>query len=275
MRVLTKGRGAAHYLQVCEHIVIPNIRLRDDMEEMFEMNWVEYVRRDTEGSDNDTRRRAATDLVKALTARFEAQVRTQASSLSSTTADTPLFCFLKMPCRIPSTQQLCLWRAVSANQGAQPHPPAWMLLSQQTIAGRWYTPYTYVCAAAPTDVCSPLWSAGDQPVQRLCWRPAGRARRQSGAEMEGQGLRPVPGGGAGRARAHCRGGSHLHQPAGQHPGPLQPASAFQMSCFRDDHVLLAKAELARLVHQQSTYIQSSGHCILMQCIAIKSVILWC
>ena len=62
--------------QVCEHIVIPNIRLRDDMEEMFEMNWVEYVRRDTEGSDNDTRRRAATDLVKALTARFEAQVRT-------------------------------------------------------------------------------------------------------------------------------------------------------------------------------------------------------
>lgn len=60
--------------QVCEHIVIPSIRLRDDMEEMFEMNWVEYVRRDTEGSDNDTRRRAATDLVKALTARFEAQV---------------------------------------------------------------------------------------------------------------------------------------------------------------------------------------------------------
>ena len=59
---------------MCEHIVIPNIRLRDDMEEMFEMNWVEYVRRDTEGSDNDTRRRAATDLVKALTARFEAQV---------------------------------------------------------------------------------------------------------------------------------------------------------------------------------------------------------
>ena len=61
-------------MQVCEHIVIPNIRLREDMEEMFEMNWVEYVRRDTEGSDNDTRRRAATDLVKALTARFEAQV---------------------------------------------------------------------------------------------------------------------------------------------------------------------------------------------------------
>ena len=75
MCMLTGLRGAVQYLQVCEHIVIPNIRLRDDMEEMFEMNWVEYVRRDTEGSDNDTRRRAATDLVKALTARFEAQVR--------------------------------------------------------------------------------------------------------------------------------------------------------------------------------------------------------
>ena len=62
-------------MQVCEHIVIPNIRLRDDMEEMFEMNWVEYVRRDTEGSDNDTRRRAATDLVKALPARYEAHLR--------------------------------------------------------------------------------------------------------------------------------------------------------------------------------------------------------
>ncbi len=60
-------------LQVCEQIVVPNIRLRDDLEEMFEMNWVEYVRRDTEGSDMDTRRRAATDLVKALTSKFEAK----------------------------------------------------------------------------------------------------------------------------------------------------------------------------------------------------------
>ena len=70
-------------MQVCEHIVIPNIRLRDDMEEMFEMNWVEYVRRDTEGSDNDTRRRAATDLVKALTARFEAPVSTRPDACSA------------------------------------------------------------------------------------------------------------------------------------------------------------------------------------------------
>ena len=43
-------------------------------EEMFEMNWIEYVRRDTEGSDSDTRRRAASELVKSLTERFPAQV---------------------------------------------------------------------------------------------------------------------------------------------------------------------------------------------------------
>lgn len=50
--------------QVCEGIVVPNLRLRDDDVEMFEMNWVEYVRRDTEGSDSDTRRRAASELVR-------------------------------------------------------------------------------------------------------------------------------------------------------------------------------------------------------------------
>lgn len=38
------------------------------------MNWIEYVRRDTEGSDSDTRRRAASELVKSLTDRFPQQV---------------------------------------------------------------------------------------------------------------------------------------------------------------------------------------------------------
>lgn len=61
--------------QICEKIVIPNLRLRDDMEEMFEMNWLEYVRRDTEGSDTDTRRRAACELVRGLTEKFPAEVR--------------------------------------------------------------------------------------------------------------------------------------------------------------------------------------------------------
>ncbi|GAB4819020.1 hypothetical protein N2152v2_006066 [Parachlorella kessleri] len=60
--------------QICESIVIPNLKMRDDMEEMFDMNWIEYVRRDTEGSDSDTRRRAASELVKSLTERFPAEV---------------------------------------------------------------------------------------------------------------------------------------------------------------------------------------------------------
>jgi len=55
--------------------VVPNLRLREDLEEMFEMNWLEYVRRDTEGSDNDTRRRAACELVRGLTDKFPAEVR--------------------------------------------------------------------------------------------------------------------------------------------------------------------------------------------------------
>lgn len=61
--------------QICEKIVIPNLRLSEDLEELFEMNFVEYVRRDTEGSDFDTRRRAATELVKALQGNFEAEAR--------------------------------------------------------------------------------------------------------------------------------------------------------------------------------------------------------
>ena len=54
--------------------MVPNLRMREDMEEMFDMNWLEYVRRDTEGSDNDTRRRAACELVRGLTDKFPAEV---------------------------------------------------------------------------------------------------------------------------------------------------------------------------------------------------------
>lgn len=31
--------------KICEGIVVPNIRLREDDEELFEMNYVEYIRR--------------------------------------------------------------------------------------------------------------------------------------------------------------------------------------------------------------------------------------
>ncbi len=44
-------------------------------EELFEDNPDEYIRRDIEGSDVDTRRRAACDLVKVLTKYFEQEIK--------------------------------------------------------------------------------------------------------------------------------------------------------------------------------------------------------
>jgi exportin-2 (importin alpha re-exporter) len=41
--------------QISESIVIPNVTIRDEDEELFESNHVEYIRRDVEGSDMDTR----------------------------------------------------------------------------------------------------------------------------------------------------------------------------------------------------------------------------
>ncbi|XP_062512936.1 exportin-2-like [Corticium candelabrum] len=59
---------------ICEKVVVPNIHFRDSDEEVFEDNPEEYIRRDIEGSDIDTRRRAACDLVRALCRHFEAPV---------------------------------------------------------------------------------------------------------------------------------------------------------------------------------------------------------
>lgn len=59
---------------IVQSIVIPNLHLRESDEELFEDNPVEYIRRDIEGSDSDTRRRGAADLVKGLCRHFEAQV---------------------------------------------------------------------------------------------------------------------------------------------------------------------------------------------------------
>ena len=47
-------------------IILPNLTLHDSDEELFEDDPIEYIRRDLEGSDLDTRRRACTDLLKVL-----------------------------------------------------------------------------------------------------------------------------------------------------------------------------------------------------------------
>lgn len=59
---------------LCTAIIVPNMQFRDSDEEMFEDNPEEFIRRDIEGSDVDTRRRAACDLVRSLARYFEPQI---------------------------------------------------------------------------------------------------------------------------------------------------------------------------------------------------------
>lgn len=57
--------------QVVEKVVLPNLSLREADVELFEDEPIEYIRRDLEGSDSDTRRRAATDFLRQLMEQFE------------------------------------------------------------------------------------------------------------------------------------------------------------------------------------------------------------
>lgn len=57
--------------QVVEKVILPNVSLRTSDEEQFEDEPIEYIRRDLEGSDADTRRRAATDFLRQLLDQFE------------------------------------------------------------------------------------------------------------------------------------------------------------------------------------------------------------
>lgn len=57
--------------QVVEKVALPNLTLRDSDMELFEDEPIEFIRRDLEGSDSDTRRRAATDFLRSLLAQHE------------------------------------------------------------------------------------------------------------------------------------------------------------------------------------------------------------
>jgi len=59
---------------ICEKVILPNMEMRECDVEMFEDNPEEFIRRDLEGSDVDTRRRAACDLVKGLSRHFEEKI---------------------------------------------------------------------------------------------------------------------------------------------------------------------------------------------------------
>lgn len=57
--------------QVVEKVVLPNLSLRESDVELFEDEPIEFIRRDLEGSDSDTRRRASTDFLRQLMEQFE------------------------------------------------------------------------------------------------------------------------------------------------------------------------------------------------------------
>ena len=60
--------------QVTEKVVIPNLSLRDSDVELFEDEPIEFIRRDFEGADDNSRRRAATMFLKQLMEQFEHSV---------------------------------------------------------------------------------------------------------------------------------------------------------------------------------------------------------
>lgn len=60
--------------QIVEKVVLPNVALRDSDIEMFEDEPIEFIRRDLEGSDSETRRRAANDFLRQLSDVFEDSV---------------------------------------------------------------------------------------------------------------------------------------------------------------------------------------------------------
>ena len=60
--------------EVCQKIIAPNMALLTVDEELFDENPFDYVRKDIEGSDADTRRRVSVDLVRGLCRNYEAQV---------------------------------------------------------------------------------------------------------------------------------------------------------------------------------------------------------
>ncbi|KAK8110363.1 Importin alpha re-exporter [Apiospora kogelbergensis] len=57
--------------EVVEKVVLQNVALRETDIELFEDEPIEFIRRDLEGSDTDSRRRAATDFLRTLQEKFE------------------------------------------------------------------------------------------------------------------------------------------------------------------------------------------------------------
>lgn len=102
LQFLTAVAGTSHaesfnnqavLVQIIEKVILPNLTLRESDVELFEDEPIEFIRRDLEGSDNDTRRRAATNFLRNLMSRFETLV----TSTSQTYVDAYLQNYSKDP----------------------------------------------------------------------------------------------------------------------------------------------------------------------------------
>ena len=60
--------------QLCNMVVLPNIRFMSHSMDLFQYEALEYIRGDLEGSDAHTRRRSAIDLVKSMRRYYESDV---------------------------------------------------------------------------------------------------------------------------------------------------------------------------------------------------------
>ncbi|GFP88211.1 exportin-2 [Phtheirospermum japonicum] len=105
--------------QICQSIVIPNVMLRDEDEELFDMNYVEFIRRDMEGSDLDTRRRIACELLKGIAMNYKdkvtEKVSTQVQSLLASFATNPVENWKHKDCAIYLVVSLATKRAGGNN----------------------------------------------------------------------------------------------------------------------------------------------------------------
>jgi exportin-2 (importin alpha re-exporter) len=76
----------------CKCVAAYGITLLVSDEELFADNAEEYIRRDIEGSDVDTRRRAACDLVRVLSRHYEEKI----TGIFSSYVQVSVLCFIQV-----------------------------------------------------------------------------------------------------------------------------------------------------------------------------------
>ncbi|KAK2415062.1 cellular apoptosis susceptibility protein, putative / importin-alpha re-exporter [Trifolium repens] len=101
--------------KICQGIVIPNVRLRQDDVELFEMNHIKYIKRDMEDREPDTRRRIGCELLKGIATHFADAVRNtlsaQIQSLLTSFAANPVENWKDKDCAIYLVVSLSTKRA--------------------------------------------------------------------------------------------------------------------------------------------------------------------